>query len=589
MATKTGARAAGGCLALFALPFAAVGLGALYFALADVWTWARMSGWEAAPAQLASLDLAEHSNDGTTTYRVLASYRYSYAGRDYASDRAAIDRMADNIGSFQRDLYADLQAAQRRGGRVTAYIDPSDPASATLNRDLRWPLLAFESVFALAFGGIGFALLIGGRFGSKKLAAARALEALYPNEPWRWRAEWADGQLRSSGRATAYVAVAFAALWNTIAIPTGFLVLPEIARGNYAALVGLLFPLAGAGLVVWAVRAWLRAARFKGATLVLQRVPVALGGRLRGTIHVDAQVPATELRVEVSCVEKRSGRNRESMERIVWQNRWTVPRDRCEITPTYSAIPLDLPLPADAPATSATDGADTVEWRLDASAECEGPDLWLRFELPVFAAGERSPALEPLTPAAGEAAARERPDTRTLASLGILYERSPGGGESWTFRRGQQKSAAATVTAIAAVFGAAALALWWIPDAPKILALVFTGFDALFVWFAAGLWFTEYRVTLERGLLTVSKRGVVGARPPVQIPLQWIKSIRARGGMQAGNKLYYDLRVETADDSVTAATSIPDYSVATWLARYWSSGGAALNTAPLALDGDRPA
>jgi hypothetical protein len=589
MATKTGARAAGGCLALFALPFAAVGLGALYFALADVWTWARMSGWEAAPAQLASLDLAEHSNDGTTTYRVLASYRYSYAGRDYASDRAAIDRMADNIGSFQRDLYADLQAAQRRGGRVTAYIDPSDPASATLNRDLRWPLLAFESVFALAFGGIGFALLIGGRFGSKKLAAARALEALYPNEPWRWRAEWADGQLRSSGRATAYVAVAFAALWNTIAIPTGFLVLPEIARGNYAALVGLLFPLAGAGLVVWAVRAWLRAARFKGATLVLQRVPVALGGRLRGTIHVDAQVPATELRVEVSCVEKRSGRNRESMERIVWQNRWTVPRDRCEITPTYSAIPLDLPLPADAPATSATDGADAVEWRLDASAECEGPDLWLRFELPVFAAGERSPALEPSAPAAGEAAARERPDTRTLASLGILYERSPGGGESWTFRRGQQKSAAATVTAIAAVFGAAALALWWIPDAPKILALVFTGFDALFVWFAAGLWFTEYRVTLERGLLTVSKRGVVGARPPVQIPLQWIKSIRARGGMQAGNKLYYDLRVETADDSVTAATSIPDYSVATWLARYWSSGGAALNTAPLAIDGDRPA
>ena len=47
MSTKTGDRAAGGCLALFALPFAAVGLGALYFALDDVWTWARMSRWEA--------------------------------------------------------------------------------------------------------------------------------------------------------------------------------------------------------------------------------------------------------------------------------------------------------------------------------------------------------------------------------------------------------------------------------------------------------------------------------------------------------------------------------------------------------------
>ena len=91
------------------------------------------------------------------------------------------------------------------------------------------------------------------------------------------------------------------------------------------------------------------------------------------------------------------------------------------------------------------------------------------------------------------------------------------------------------------MFGATAVALWWLPDAPKILAFVCTGFDALFVWFAAGLWFTEYRVTLERGLLTVSKRGVAGARAPVQIPLQWIKSVHARGGMQAGNKLYYEV------------------------------------------------
>src|SRR5204862_1461500 len=164
--------------------------------------------------------------------------------------------------------------------------EPSGRARATLNRDRRWPVVAFQAAVALAFGRIGFAHRIGGRAGSKELAAARALEALYPNEPWRWRAEWAQGQIGSSGRATAYFAAGFAALWNTIAIPTGFLVLPEIAKRNYAALVGLLFPLAGAALVVWAVRAWLRAARFKGATLVLQRVPVALGGRLRGTIHV---------------------------------------------------------------------------------------------------------------------------------------------------------------------------------------------------------------------------------------------------------------------------------------------------------------
>src|SRR5262249_59220367 len=94
---------------------------------------------------------------------------------------------------------------------------------------------------------------------------------------WRWRADWAAGAVRSSSRATAYAAAAFAALWNVVAIPTGILVWPEIEKGNYAALVGLLFPVAGAGLAFWAARQWLRARRVKGATLLLQRVPIALG------------------------------------------------------------------------------------------------------------------------------------------------------------------------------------------------------------------------------------------------------------------------------------------------------------------------
>ena len=44
--------------------------------------------------------------------------------------------------------------------------------------------------------------------------------------------------------------------------------------------------------------------------------------------------------------------------------------------------------------------------------------------------------------------------------------------------------------------------------------------------------------------------------------------------MQAGNKLYYDLEVETADGKHTAASSLADYDVANWLARYWMQGEA---------------
>src|SRR6516165_2856935 len=137
--TKPGDRNAAGCLALFALPFMAVGVAALCLALNDLWSWTQMSRWQSVPAQLESLDLTTGSTDDSTTYRVRATYRYSFAGRSYTGDRVAIDRMADNIGSFQHDLYASLRAAQAVG-RVTAYVDPAQPSSATLNRDLR-PLM----------------------------------------------------------------------------------------------------------------------------------------------------------------------------------------------------------------------------------------------------------------------------------------------------------------------------------------------------------------------------------------------------------------------------------------------------------------
>ena len=569
--TKTGDRTAAGCLALFALPFMVVGVGALYFALGDVASWLRMSRWEPVPAQLESLELASREAEHSTTYQVRATYRYAFAGREYRGDRVAIDRMADNIGSFQHNLYATLRDAQR-GGRVTAYVDPADPSSATLNRDLRGPLLGVEIVFALAFGGVGFALFFGSRVGAKKVAEKREREARYPGQPWRWRADWAAGEIGSSSRATAYGAAAFAALWDVIAIPTGVFVWPELEKGNYAALAGLLFPIAGAGLTIWAARAWLRAARVKGATLRLPRVPIALGGRLRGSIRLEGPAAdASEFQIELSCVERHHarGRNGESSERIAWQNRWTVPRERCEVAPTYASIPLDLSIPAEQPAATASDECDdAVVWQLDASAKCRGPDIWMRFELPVFDTGERSAVLDASPQAQARDDTEARADARTLAKLGIVYERRTGGAESWTFRRARHKSAAAAVAGASVAFVATTAGLW-IGAAPRIFPFVFGGFGALFAWAAADLFFTEYRVTLDGGVLTLVRRGIAGARRPVQIPLAWIRAIRVQRGMQAGRRLYYDLRVETADDSVTAASSIEDYSVAAWLAQYW--------------------
>jgi len=565
-------RLGAGCLMLFALPFAAVGIGALVWSGWTLLDWINAAGWTPVPAEIVAVELEDRTDsDGGTTYETTATYRYEFGGTAYTGTRVAIDTGSDNIGRFQQRLFYDLRDAHKKRMPVTAFVDPDDPTRAVLNRDLRPGLFALKGIFALVFGGVGFGLLFGARYAAKKMAAEGNLRDRYPDEPWRWKPEWANGRIASSARTMAYVSIGFAVLWNLISLPAAFIVPGEIAEGNMAAAVALLFPLVGLGLAAWAIRSWLALKRFKSATLVLQRVPVALGGRLKGTIRVEAEVPvATDFGLELDCFETRTrgtGKNRETEERLVWQKQWRVPRHQCQIG-SFTTIPVDVAVPADQPATTIEDGDGNIAWRLEVTGECPGPDFWSRFELPVFDTGE---ALEPTeTPDAAPGSApslAERPDNRALAALGIDYVRTPQGVESWTFRRGQHKGVAMAISGFSAMWAIATIALF-ASDAPIIMAIVFALFDVVFVWWALHLWLTEYRVTLDRGLLTLARRGFM-ARAPLEIPQQWIRAVRAKRGMQAGNKLYYDVEIETADGKRTAASSLADYDVASWLSRHW--------------------
>jgi hypothetical protein len=561
-----------GCLMLFALPFAAVGVGALVWSGWTLLDWRDAASWVPASAEIVTLELEEHNDDdGGSTYETTATYRYDYGGTRYTGTRVAIDTGADNIGGFQQRLYYDLRKALDSGTTVTVYVDPDDPNSAVLNRQLRPGLFAMKGLFAIMFGGVGFGLLFGARHAARKMAAEGLLRQRFPDEPWRWRAEWANGRIAGSARTAAYVAIGFAMLWNLISLPAALIVPGEIATGNTTAAVALLFPLIGLGLAAWAIRSWLQLKRFKIPTLNLQRMPVALGGRLKGTIRVEAAVPVTsDFGLELECIGVRrhgSGKNRRREEKVLWQKQWRVPRHQCQLGPSSTTIPVDVAVPAEQPVTTLDSDSDTILWRLEVAGECPGPDFWSQFELPVFATAE--------TPEPPEAAAPlsldERPDMRRLDALGIDYERTPQGVEAWTFRRGHHKGAALAISAFALVWSIASVVLF-VSDAPLLIPIAFMLFDALFVWWALSLWLTEYRVTLDRGLLTLARRGLL-PRGPIEIPRAWIRGVRAKRGMQAGDKLYYDLEVETADGKHTAASTLADYDVASWLARHWMAGG----------------
>ena len=149
-------------LALFAMPFAAAGLGILLFMTAPmVYDWARMQAWHSVPAQVDSATLQSHKpSKGGTTYSVSTRYRYQVAGVEYTGDRASLTTRADNIGSFQEQLGHRLQGAERTGEPVPVWVNPAQPTESIVDRSLRPGLLALQLGLALAFGAFGGHLLV---------------------------------------------------------------------------------------------------------------------------------------------------------------------------------------------------------------------------------------------------------------------------------------------------------------------------------------------------------------------------------------------------------------------------------------------
>ena len=83
----------------------------------------------------------------------------------------------------------------------------------------------------------------------------------------------------------------FTILWNLVSVPLLVYIPPELARNPLAA-IGFLFPIVGAGLLVWAIMATLRWRRFGQTWFDMTTMPAVPGGRLAGTVHVRLDPPS---------------------------------------------------------------------------------------------------------------------------------------------------------------------------------------------------------------------------------------------------------------------------------------------------------
>lgn len=155
-------RAIVGGLLMFAI-FGGVGVAAavvLWHLTVDSF---RAASWSEVPATVVEAELRTVAPTGksrSTTFQARVEYLYSWQGREFRSTRLAGSRFegaSDNIGDWQRETAARLEAAKASGRPITVYVNPEDPSEVMVDRSIRWTLVALVGIFVLGFGGAGLA------------------------------------------------------------------------------------------------------------------------------------------------------------------------------------------------------------------------------------------------------------------------------------------------------------------------------------------------------------------------------------------------------------------------------------------------
>jgi hypothetical protein len=550
-----------GCLVLFALPFAAVGVFMSGSVVRDLWAYQEAKSWVATPATLLAADLKlSKGSKGGTTYRATARYRYVFAGKTFENDRVALHTSADNVGDYQRRRGEELKRLQRAGEPIIAYVDPDDPARAMLYRDLRPGMVAVKGMAGLLFGGVGFGLIGGSVWGGAKLRRESQRSLQFPDEPWRWKEEWESGRLRSSG-AKAWASLIFAAFWNLISWPMIALALTSDEVAWPALLIAAIFPLVGVGLAIWACYSWMQRLKWGVSELELATLPGVLGGPLAGIISVPKQVRSEKgIVVKLACLKSVTNGKQKS-EVPLWEEEHTIVRDLSTDDGLRTLIPAQFVIPYELPDSN----SDNVKWKLMVDAPTDGVDYHAEFEVPVFktAASSRTPSafaaenselFAATTLATLASGARARVD-EDFPDRKILY---------FSMGRHLGMSTFLTLFTLGCLAVAVGLAL---SDAPRFFAWVFGGVAALMALITVTTVFESARLQFGiRGVAIARRVAGFGTEQRFE-PREIARVTAVKSGMTYGSTVYWNVELhDRRGKRHKLATAIPRRQLAERLA-----------------------
>ncbi len=533
-----------GCLVLFSLPFAGVGVfmaGLIAVTLARSFS---AQEWERVPCRILSVESSAGSEGSSS--QTEATYEYDFGGKTYTGDRVSFHGGSDNVGSFQGRVYNELQRHRQTGKPFTAYVSPDNPEEALLYPQVRWEMIGFFAVFGLVFGGAGFALMFGSIWAGKKVAREEERKQEMPSEPWQWKEEWASGEIKSSNKAGMIILLFFTTLWNLIAIPVAIVAVKDgyLGDGDKTALLALIFPGVGLLLIVGAIRSVIRWRKFGTSVLKMAGVPGVIGGKLAGVIAVPVHVaPEDGFHLSLRCVRIRrtgSGKNRSTTETIEWEDERTMNSELFPHDRTRSAVPVLFAIPFDAQQTDDSDSDNRILWRLGVAAKVPGVDYSAQFEVPVFRTPESSPGFV-LDESSVRQFVAESDPREDLRRAGVVVTQRGAGTTEFYFPPARALGSAFGLTLFAVVW-TAAVVFMIMKKAPIFFPIVFGFFDVLILLGLFDMWLAANRVSVSRGGIRV-RGGVLALGREKSVDAGRVEDIKPGSNMQSGNQVIYNIKL----------------------------------------------
>ncbi|PYY09864.1 MAG: hypothetical protein DMG69_08605 [Acidobacteria bacterium] len=421
------------------------------------------------------------------------------------------------------------------------------------------PLL-FGLVFALAgFGALAGVWLETGRQNRKD-----RLQAENPTAPWMRRVDWAQGRCNSKTKSTMISAWVFAFFWNMVSAPIVYFMPLSTFQKRPVALVGLLFPAAGIGLLIWAVRETLAWLEFGKTYFEMNSVPGVIGRELRGNIYARFPRPPDHgIRLKLSCVNRvvnGSGKDQSVKERIEWRAEKLVSPGEFYSSPTGTMIPVSLHIPCDAAETDSQDSRNQIVWMLEADADVPGVDYKNLFEVPIFRTKDSPSEAEANALASSQPAIDKPPNPAVIVSLS-------SSGMEFYFPAARNRGFAVGATVFFLLWSGI-IAIMIKLGAPFIFPFFFLVFDLIMFYVILQLWLGTSRVLVSTSGVGV-RTGLLGGGEWHDIPVSQISAIQAlitaQQGGASGTPFYSIQLVQKDGKKVVLGQTIRDKQESDWL------------------------